>query len=70
MAGSTNYVPGWNGTKTVATYCDTATKTMKIGDEANAASHTAPLFPCPHVAAITVDASDNPICREARIRIA
>jgi hypothetical protein len=61
MAGSTDYVPGWNATTTVATYCVTATKTMKLGVEGNTASHTAPLFPCPHVAAITVDAADQPV---------
>jgi hypothetical protein len=61
MTGSTEYVPGWNATTTVATYCETATKTMKLGVEGQTASHIAPLFPCPHVAAITADSAGAPV---------
>lgn len=61
MTGSTDVVPGWNATTTVTSYCETATKTLKLGPEANTASHIAPLFPCPHVAAITADATDAPV---------
>lgn len=61
IAGSTEYVPGWNASTTVTTYCDGATKAMKLGAEGNTASHTAPLFPCPHVAAIAADVNGDPV---------
>ena len=61
MTGSTDVVPGWNATTTVTSYCETATKTLKLGPEGNTASHIAPLFPCPHVAAIAADATDAPV---------
>jgi hypothetical protein len=61
MSGINDYVPGWNATTAVAAYCDDATGALKLGVEGNTASHIAPLFPCPHVAAMVADANDNPV---------
>jgi hypothetical protein len=51
-----DYVVGWNATSSFATMCERTTATLKVGPEGQTAEQEAALFPCPHVAAATVDA--------------
>ncbi len=52
-----DYVVGWNDSTSFATMCERATAKLKVGPEGQTAEQEAILFPCPHVAAVTVDES-------------